>query len=310
MRTVHPMRTISNNPQLCQIEYESAKVYEDKMKTQSINPFVVDGPGDERLEERREQGDDDGEEIRGFVEAVESFFISGRNGDGVLHSDENIISLCQIKYESAKVYEDKMKTQSINPFVVEGPGAERLEEWREQGDDDGEEIGGVVEAVESFFISGRNGDDVPHSDGNIISVSFSLCVLCRVFDCQIEYEKAKVYEDKMKTRLRYAYVLALSPKSNDVQHGIELLEAKFLDKDEAGIDMTTYKSTAESNKLVTTFYVAHEIMKSALIVQLKRICSLRIKMKSQLSVNFILNLVSSDRGVNNKGKDQKKIVDF
>ena len=74
--------------------------------------------------------------------------------------------------------------------------------------------------------------------------------------------------------------------------------------------MTTYKSTAESNKLVTTFYVAHEIMKSALIVQLKRICSLRIKMKSQLSVNFILNLVSSDRGVNNKGKDQKKIVDF
>ncbi|CAG7905353.1 unnamed protein product [Brassica rapa] len=48
--------------------------------------------------------------------------------------------------------------------------------------DDGEEIGGVVEAVESFFISGRNGDDVPHSDGNIISVSFSLCVLCRVFE--------------------------------------------------------------------------------------------------------------------------------
>ncbi|KAH0928305.1 hypothetical protein HID58_014032 [Brassica napus] len=251
---------------------------------------------------------------------MKSFFISGRNGDGVLHSDENIISLCQIEYESAKVYEDKMKTRLRYAYVL--ALSSKSNDKKETMSDDGEEIGGVVEAVESFFISGRNGDDVPHSDGNIISVSFSLCVLCRVFEfflvglgnfesnCQIEYEKAKVYEDKMKTRLRYAYVLALSPKSNDVQHGIELLEAKFLDKDEAGIDMTTYKSTAESNKLVTTFYVAHEIVKSALIVQLKRICSLRIKMKSQLSVNFILNLVSSDRGVNNKGKDQKKIVDF
>ncbi|CAN7056706.1 unnamed protein product [Brassica rapa subsp. trilocularis] len=74
--------------------------------------------------------------------------------------------------------------------------------------DDGEEIRGFVEAVESFFISGRNGDGVLHSDENIISL------------CQIKYESAKVYEDKMKTRLRYAYVLALSSKSNDVQHGI------------------------------------------------------------------------------------------
>lgn len=48
--------------------------------------------------------------------------------------------------------------------------------------DDGEEIRGFVEAVESFFISGRNGDGVLHSDENIISVSFSLCVLCRDFD--------------------------------------------------------------------------------------------------------------------------------
>ena len=48
--------------------------------------------------------------------------------------------------------------------------------------DDGEEIRGFVEAVESFFISGRNGDDVLHSDGKIISVSFSLCILCRDFE--------------------------------------------------------------------------------------------------------------------------------
>ncbi|CDY42676.1 BnaC04g22300D [Brassica napus] len=45
-----------------------------------------------------------------------------------------------------------------------------------------EKIGCFMEALESLFISGINGDDVPHSNGNIISVSYSLCVLCRVFD--------------------------------------------------------------------------------------------------------------------------------
>ncbi|CAN6828971.1 unnamed protein product [Brassica oleracea] len=56
-----------------------------------------------------------------------------------------------------------------------------------------EKIGCFMEALESFFISGINGDDVPHSNGNIISLY------------QTEYERAKVYEDKMKARLRYAY---------------------------------------------------------------------------------------------------------
>ncbi|WZZ52008.1 hypothetical protein YC2023_052115 [Brassica napus] len=45
--------------------------------------------------------------------------------------------------------------------------------------------------------------------------------------------------------------------------------AKFLDKDEACIDMTTSKNTAESNKKGTTLYVAHERVKGALAVQLK-----------------------------------------
>ncbi|KAF3555106.1 hypothetical protein F2Q69_00014735 [Brassica cretica] len=45
--------------------------------------------------------------------------------------------------------------------------------------------------------------------------------------------------------------------------------AKFLDKDEACIDMTTSKNTAESNKKGTTLYVAHEIVKGAIAVQLK-----------------------------------------
>lgn len=42
-----------------------------------------------------------------------------------------------------------------------------------------------------------------------------------------------------------------------------------MDKDEACIDMTTSKNTAESNKKGTTLYVAHERVKGALAVQLK-----------------------------------------
>ncbi|KAL0668459.1 hypothetical protein Bca4012_031163 [Brassica carinata] len=83
-----------------------------------------------------------------------------------------------------------------------------------------EKIGCFMEALESFFISGINGDDVPQSNGDIISLY------------QTEYERAKVYEDKMKARLRYAYALALSPKSSDVQHGIALLEESLEDCDE------------------------------------------------------------------------------
>ncbi|WZY77847.1 hypothetical protein YC2023_024231 [Brassica napus] len=66
---------------------------------------------------------------------------------------------------------------SANPF-----GLFRTPHKKETMSDDGEEIRGFVEAVESFFISGRNGDDVLHSDGKIISVSFSLCILCRDFE--------------------------------------------------------------------------------------------------------------------------------
>ncbi|KAJ0229644.1 hypothetical protein HA466_0314500 [Hirschfeldia incana] len=77
-------------------------------------------------------------------------------------------------------------------------------------------IRGFMEKVDAFFISGGNRDEVPQSDGNIIRL------------CKREHLRSTGSEDKKKASLRYAYALALSPKYEDVEVGINLLEGEYL----------------------------------------------------------------------------------
>ncbi|KAJ0229643.1 hypothetical protein HA466_0314500 [Hirschfeldia incana] len=79
-------------------------------------------------------------------------------------------------------------------------------------------IRGFMEKVDAFFISGGNRDEVPQSDGNIIRL------------CKREHLRSTGSEDKKKASLRYAYALALSPKYEDVEVGINLLEVHYVKK--------------------------------------------------------------------------------
>ncbi|CAF1845803.1 unnamed protein product [Brassica napus] len=49
-----------------------------------------------------------------------------------------------------------------------------------------EKIGCFMEALESLFISGINGDDVPHSNGNIISVRIVFLEIWHPFETAME----------------------------------------------------------------------------------------------------------------------------
>lgn len=81
------------------------------------------------------------------------------------------------------------------------------------------------------------------------------------------------------------------------------IAAKFLDKDEANIVMTTSESTTKSNKL--RHYALCCSWDSEMFIRCAcwSVCSLEIHMTYRLSVNFVLNLISSERSGKNKGNN-------